>query len=69
MPQLQSPKRKKKRKKSIFCCNALRKNGFLKKNCEIFLPILDALAKLLLIINSKHPTETLGFREFLEFGQ
>ena len=34
-----------------------------------FLPILDAVAKFLLIIDSKHPTQNLGFRGSLEFGR
>ena len=65
---------KKNRKKINFWSNTLRKNGFRKKNhkkiffCP-FLPILDAAAKFLLIINSKHPTQILGFRETLEFAR
>ena len=34
---------------------------------KYFSPILDAVAKLLLTINSKHPTQKLGFRESLGF--
>ena len=44
------------------------------KNCQKnkfcpFLPILDAVADFLLIINSKHPTHKLGFRETLGFAR
>ena len=66
--------KKKNRKKINLWSNTLRKNGFRKKNrkknnlCP-FLPILDAAAKFLLIINSKHPTQKLGFRETLEFAR
>ena len=59
MNQPQSPKRKN------FWRHALRKNGFpqkIRKNKKI-LPILDVVAKILLIISSKHPTQKLGFRE------
>ena len=34
-----------------------------------FLPILDAAAEFLLIINSKHPAPKLGFRETLGFAR
>ena len=54
MNQPQSPKRKKKPQKNNFCP---------------FLPILDAAAKILLIINSKHPTQKLGFHETLGFAR
>ena len=54
---VQHPKQKwvpqKKSQKNFFCP---------------FLPILDAAAKFLLIINSKHPTQKLGFRETLQSG-
>ena len=65
--QSQSPKHK----KIDFWCNSPRKNGFHKKITKInyFLPILDAVAKILLIINSKDPTQKLGFRESSEFGR
>ena len=74
MNQPQSPKRKKKRKKAlIFGVMPDAKMGSANKSCKNkyfcpFLPILDAVAKFLLIINSKHPTQKLGFREYLEFG-
>ena len=43
--------------------------GSKKKIAKIkyFLPILDAIAKILLIINSTHPTQKFGFRESLGF--
>ena len=69
-----NPKMQKKNRKKInFWSNTLRKNGLRKKIAKFFfcpfLPILDAAAKFLLIINSKHPTQKLGFRETLESGR
>ena len=47
------------------------KMGSAKKIAKLryFLPILDAVAKILLIVNSKHPTQKLEFRETLGFVQ
>ena len=71
MNQPQSPKRKKKNRNFFFGRTPYAKNGFHKKKSQNFfrprLPILDAAAKSLLIINSKHPTQELGYRESLEF--
>ena len=69
MNQPQSPKRKKNAKNLIFGVMPYANIGFAKKIAKIkyFLPILDAVAKILLIINSKHPTQKLGFRESLGF--
>ena len=75
--QPQSPKRKKKPQNFFFGPTSSAKMGSAKKKSEIFflptfahfcpfLPILDAAAKFLLIINSKHPTQKLGFCETLE---
>jgi hypothetical protein len=69
MNQPQSPKRKKTAKKNFFGPTPYAKMGSAKKSRKIFfcpfLPILHAAAKFLLIINSKHPTQKLGFRETL----
>ena len=57
MNQPQSPKTQKKN----FGITPDAKMGSAKKIAnKIFLPILDAVAKFLLIINSKHPTQKLG---------
>ena len=71
MNQPQSPKRKKNAKKLMFGITPYAKMGSAKKIAKIkhFLPILDAVAKILLNINSKHPTQKLGFRETLGFAQ
>ena len=65
--------KKKTAKKLIFGPTPYAKMGSAKKIAKIFfcplLPILDAAAKFLLIIDSKHPTQKLGFRETLEFAR
>ena len=60
----------KKTAENFFWSNTQRKNGFRKKNRKFcpFLPFFHAAAKILLIINSKQPTQKLGSRETLGFA-
>ena len=56
-------------KEDNFWRNALRKNVLRKKTAKMkyLLPILDVVAKFVLVINSKHPTQKLGIRESAGF--